>query len=268
MRRGFGETGGDFAEAPGPCSNRDYVQANRRAASDVLGAVDALRKEAWVDATRIVLLGHSAGGMSVLAAASSHPSGVVAVVSFAGGRGSDAPDHVCQPERLVDAWRALGAGATIPSLWVYAANDHFFGPALVREMFGAYRAQGAPAELVSAPPFAADGHALFSAGATELWWPAVASFFAENHLPVDIVWPRAAVEIAPPDTMGEAGKKAFAAYLASEGVEKAFAVGQGGYGWSTGRRTRDAAVQKALANCAEHAPSACSIYAIGDARVP
>src|SRR5262249_9064967 len=160
--------------------------------------------------------------------------GVVAVVSFAGGRGSDAPDHVCEPERLLDAFRAMGR-TTIPSLWIYAENDHYFGPALVRQMLDQYRAEGGPAQLGPAPPFGDDGHALYSAPA--LWWPMVAPFLARHGLPVDVVWPRAPVTLGPPPTLAAPGRAAFATYLGSESIEKAFAVGGQGWGWSTGHRT-------------------------------
>jgi dienelactone hydrolase len=266
MRRGFGETGGAFAEAPGPCSARDYVRASKTAARDVLGAVDALRKEPWVDPTRIVLVGHSAGGMTVLAIAAEGPPGLVAVVSFAGGRGSDTPDHVCQPDRLVDSVRGFGAAAKVPSLWIYAENDHFFAPPFVREMFDAYRAGGAPAELRFVPPFGDDGHRFFGVAPADAWWPLVAPFLAKLHLPVDLVRPRepAALAVAPPVPLSPAAREGFAAYLASDGYEKAFAAGAQAWAWVASQRTREEAMRKALERCAQHGATDCAIVAAGD----
>jgi dienelactone hydrolase len=273
VRRGFGTTGGAFAESPGPCVNRDYLRASRAAAEDVLGAVDVLKKEPWVDPERIILLGQSAGGMAALASAASNPAGVVAVLSFAGGRGSDAPDHVCQPERLVDSLREMGARSKVPSLWVYAENDHFFGPRLAQQMFDAYRSQaaaggGAPAEIVMTAPFGADGHKLFSAGSPDLWWPIIAPFLARQRLPTELAHAREPVRLDPPPTLGRAGLDAFAMYLASDGFEKAFAVGQKAWGWSGGRRNAEDAARKAVANCEAHSAERCTVYAINDARAP
>jgi len=268
MRRGFGKTGGAFAERPGPCKDRDYVDASRSAARDILGAAEALKKEPWVDPTRIVLVGHSAGGLSVLASAATRPPGVVAVISFAGGRGSDAPDHVCQPERLVESLREFGDATNPPALWVYAENDHFFAPALVREMFDGYRSKGAPAELVTLPPFGTDGHKFFTSAPTEAWWSIVAPFLAKNHLPVELERPRPPVALDPPASLGPPGRAAFAEYVASETVEKAFAVGGTAWGWSSGRRTRAEAKQKALETCQLHAHEPCKVVAVGDALVP
>jgi len=36
LRRGFGETAGEFAENPGSCSHPDFLRGERAAAQDVL----------------------------------------------------------------------------------------------------------------------------------------------------------------------------------------------------------------------------------------
>jgi hypothetical protein len=135
-------------------------------------------------------------------------------------------------------------------------------------MFDAYRAGGASAELSFVAPFGADGHKLFSAGPTDLWWPMIAPFLARNGLPVEVVVPRAPVRLDPPPSLAASGREAFAAYLASESVEKAFAVGHGGWGSSLGRRTTREAIQTALEHCRAHATGECKVYAVGDAYAP
>ena len=101
MRRGFGRSDGTYAEKYGvgaTCGNLDYLRVARISAEDVLGAAAALRAEVWVDPDRTVLLGQSTGGLAVTAAAAANPLGVVGILDFAGGRGSDAPDHVCDED--------------------------------------------------------------------------------------------------------------------------------------------------------------------------
>ena len=133
MRRGYGRSSGLFAEALGPCDERNYVRAGRAAATDVLAALADLRRESWVDPTRVVLVGHSMGGFAVLAAvADTPPEGVRGVISFAGAVGSPRPDFICQPDRLIEADRLFGRTARIPSLWIFAENDHYFGPEPLR----------------------------------------------------------------------------------------------------------------------------------------
>jgi hypothetical protein len=70
------------------------------------------------------------------------PSGLVAAISFAGGRGSRDDDDVCNPDGLVQAFATFGKTSRVPMLWVYATNDLFFGPDLARRL-------GAPSKMIS-----------------------------------------------------------------------------------------------------------------------
>jgi pimeloyl-ACP methyl ester carboxylesterase len=119
MRRGFGRSTGNYAErVTGPCNDRDYLTVGRSSAEDVLGAVAALGTKAWVDRKKIVFLGHSSGGFAITAAAATNPAGVVGVISFAGGRGSYAPDRVCGEDHLAADFGEFGKTARIPALWL------------------------------------------------------------------------------------------------------------------------------------------------------
>lgn len=174
-RRGYGESGGQWAETYGPCANPDYYNAGLETARDLRAAVDAVRGEKWADDGRIVLAGQSAGGFGSVAAASQSFKGLVAVVNFAGGRGSLGPDQVCGEERLVEAMSRYGRNATAPTLFIYSANDRFFGPALARRMHAAFNASGAAAEFVEAPPTGLDGHGYFARRMDD-WAPRVEDF--------------------------------------------------------------------------------------------
>src|SRR5688572_11246180 len=91
LRRGFGLTGGGFAEDTGPCSEPDFPRGERAAAADILAAYDYARKLPYVDGSRVILAGQSAGGVAALNAAAHKPEGLVAVLAFAAGRGADPP---------------------------------------------------------------------------------------------------------------------------------------------------------------------------------
>lgn len=174
-RRGYGASGGEWAEAYGPCQDPDYHRAGLETARDLRAAVDAVRGEPWADTRRVVLAGQSAGGFGSVAAASAPLEGLVGVVNFAGGRGSFAPGQVCGEARLVEAMRRYGAGPRVPHLWIYSVNDRFFGPDLARRMHGAFVAAGGAAEFVEAPATGLDGHGYF-ARAMDDWSPRVAAF--------------------------------------------------------------------------------------------
>src|SRR5258706_10829249 len=105
----------------------------------------------YVDGGRVMLIGISAGGFASITAAAQQTPGVVAVLNFAGGRGSDAPDSVCSPDVLVQAYGELGHTVRVPALLLYAQNDHFFGPALAQRFFARFTAARGT-RTVLAPP--------------------------------------------------------------------------------------------------------------------
>jgi hypothetical protein len=69
----------------------------------------------------------------------------------------------------------------VPSLWLYAANDRYFGPALADRLFAAFAgATKAEARFVRMPPYGRDGHQTFAApAAAGHWQEAVSAFLSE-----------------------------------------------------------------------------------------
>ena len=174
-RRGYGASQGAWAEGYGTCADPDYYAAGLETARDVRAAVDAVRSAPWADASRIVLAGQSAGGFGSVAASSQRFEGLLGVVNFAGGRGSQGDDDVCGESRLVEAMARYGGAARVPELWLYSANDRYFYPALARRMHAAFVRSGGSAEFVEVPPTGLDGHGYF-ARAMDDWSPRVAGF--------------------------------------------------------------------------------------------
>jgi dienelactone hydrolase len=263
MRRGYGTSEGAWAESSGECSNAEHERAARETARDLRAALHALASWPAVDAGRIVIIGQSAGGIGSIALAAEPPPGLKAVVNFAGGRGSRAPNDVCREDRLVAAYAALGKTARIPSLWIYTKNDLYFGPGLAKRMFDAYSGQGGSGEFRLLPSFGEDGHALFARrSGLPQWRPLVDDFLRRLKLPT---WsappaePPVAELQAPAELAGES-RSHWARYLESSD-NKAFALSpQGRFAWRSGHYGLDSARAAALEACG---PS-CRIVAEND----
>ncbi|MGH6790001.1 MAG: CocE/NonD family hydrolase [Pseudolabrys sp.] len=268
MRRGYGDSGGSFSESFGSCSNPDYLSAGRASADDLKAAIAALTQRPDIDGTRVVSVGYSAGGFATVALTADPPPGLVAGISFAGGRGSQSDDAVCGSERLVAAFATFGQRSRIPMLWVYAENDHYFGPGLAQKFKDAFSGAGGNVEFVKAPAFGEDGH-VFSTGGILVWPRYVDAFLAEHRLtPGTAPLPRpSSPSLQPPPQLSERGRKAFETYLMS-GQHKAFAVSPDGhFGWRTGQRTVDDAKAGALEYCHRNA-SDCEIVFVDSAAEP
>ena len=74
LRRGFGNSEGAVADAYGTCSDPHYRAAGLSTAEDIVQAVSYFQKQPYVDPTRVLLVGVSAGGFGSIAAASIAPA--------------------------------------------------------------------------------------------------------------------------------------------------------------------------------------------------
>jgi len=176
VRRGFGSSTAPYAENPLLANGtRNYTQAGLEAAKDLKAAVEYMRGKPYIDAKRIILLGQSTGGHSVIAAGSLNIDGVIGVINFAGGRGSYAPDLIRNEDNLLASMGQYGKTSRIPTLWLYSSNDHFFRPAVAQAMYKAYTENGGQATFVTLPAYSNDGHKSF-VGNPKGWEPYVEQF--------------------------------------------------------------------------------------------
>ncbi len=265
MRRGYGGSDGGWAETFGPCNNPNYIAAGKAGAADLRTALEFLSHRPDVDPARMIAVGVSAGGFATVALTADPPPGLVAAISFAGGRGSQESDQVCRTDRLIDAFRAFGKTSRVPMLWVYAANDHFFGPALAQQLKAAFTQGGGNVDFLAAPAFGDDGHSLFSPAGITVWTPYVEAFLQQENLTLrQSPLPLPPPAIAAPKILGANGQKAFASFLI-DAPHKAFALSSDGhFGWQSGMRTVDAARADALKFCQQNG-QACSVQFVDDA---
>jgi dienelactone hydrolase len=220
MRRGFGTSDGP-APVSLSCASPLFQKQFDTNADDLAAALGALSQRPDADASRMLVLGVSAGGGAVLALSARNPPGLAAVVNVSGGL---ALPGCSKDDLLISTIRAYGAASKVPSLWIYAENDSLFGPELVERMRAEYLESGGDARLVRLPPEEKDGHLIFSS-ARKKWLPEMDGFLRSLKLPT---WNEADVDaLMSRGSIGQRSRGFIEAYIAAPS-EKALAREKGG----------------------------------------
>lgn len=182
VRRGFGATGGPYAEFGGSCDRENFVRPGLESARDIAATVDYAATLPFLRPQGMVLVGLSTGGFATIAYNTTPHPRVTALINFSGGRGGhrdNQSNNNCSPEGLIAAAGELGARAATPMLWIYQANDSFFSPAIAGAMYAAFTKAGGQAEYHANPAFGADGHDMFLLnGGSAAWGPEVERYLA------------------------------------------------------------------------------------------
>jgi dienelactone hydrolase len=180
QRRGHGATGGELSESIGTCADPDHFASGVAGADDIAAVVDYMIQQPFVDRRRVTVVGVSTGGWASLAYAARNPPSVEAVVNFAGGRGGHAygrASAICNAGKLIDAARRFGEQARIPTIWLYAGNDSYFGPEVAGSLASAWEAGGGRVERQFLPSYGDEGHAIAEDRAGwDVWGDALQNF--------------------------------------------------------------------------------------------
>lgn len=272
LRQGYGQSSGAAEYAGGSCAQPHHQLAGERDRDTLLAALKAIRQQPWASPKQAVLVGMSSGGFAMLATGAANPPGVQAIINFDGGRGALDGKSFCDQPGLLKALSDYGKRTTIPSLWLYAANDRAFPPAAAKAMFSAYQQNGAPATFVAMPAFGENGHTFMDSAPEAFWWKPVANFLQQQALPYQPIAALPETQLPVPSVLNDEGRQAFQEYAASQRYEKAFAIdAQGDWGVSYWARTRDEAAESALGYCAkqqEAGKAGCHLYTINNEVVP
>jgi dienelactone hydrolase len=265
MRRGFGATGGEFAEDAGPCRNPDYVRGEQAASQDVMAAYEYARALPYVDGNRMLLAGQSAGGIvSMYAAAMYQPKGLVAVLAFAAGRGGNPdlrPGTPCAVEAVARVFDTMGAKIRVPVLMHYAENDKYFGPKTTRLWHDRFVSAGARAEYVMQPSFGRDGHYVFGDIVGVRWWlPAVERFLGQNQVAFNrLDSPSQPLFAKLPVEQSDSCRALYRAFLEAP-APRAYAVSLDGRCGFAG--AMEDATNVALRECKSLSGGQCALYAV------
>jgi len=186
LRRGYGATGGDWAEGLSHRPGDDYALAGLETARDIAATVDYGTVLPFARPQAAVVIGHSGGGWGAIAYNSVPHPHVTALISMAGGRGQSITKEgglagIWRPDLLTDAAGRFGRSATTPMLWVFSQNDKYLDPAIAATLYDAFARNGGKAEFEEVGPYGNDGHRLFfGEGGSQIWGPLVADYLARQ----------------------------------------------------------------------------------------
>jgi len=168
-------------ESNGGCNTQDYETAGRLVAQQIRPVVAALVKAPFVDPGRVVVMGHSGGGLGAIALTEKGAPGLRGVISAAGARGGACAKgeylggHFYN-DNMTAAYQVYARNSTTPVLMLFAEND----PRTTRaeSWRTAYTGAGGSVELVVLPRQPRSGHNI------RRWdpaaWAAPASRFLEG----------------------------------------------------------------------------------------
>ncbi|MDE0035792.1 MAG: dienelactone hydrolase family protein [Deltaproteobacteria bacterium] len=172
-------------ESNGGCNTQDYKTAGRLVAEQIRLVVAELVKEPFVDPGRVVVIGHSGGGLGAIALTEEGAPGLRGVISAAGARGGACAKgeylggHFYN-ENMTAAYQVFARSSTTPVLMLFAKND----PRTARagSWRDAYAGAGGSVELVVLPRQRGSGHSLKRWDSAD-WVPIAGRFLEGLGLP-------------------------------------------------------------------------------------
>ncbi|MFA5956004.1 dienelactone hydrolase family protein [Hyphomicrobium sp.] len=183
QRRGHGATGGTLSEAIGTCANPNHFESGNIAADDIAATIKYMTAQPFIAKGGAIVAGISTGGWASLAIAARNLPQVQAIVNFAGGRGGHAygqANAICGESDLLSAAHLYGKTAREPTIWFYARNDSYFGPALAQTLAGAWSSGGGTVEEHILPAYGADGHTIADdRQGWDIWGPSLDRFLTK-----------------------------------------------------------------------------------------
>jgi len=272
-RRGFAGSTGEYAGDGCNVEANGFSQAR-----DVAATIAYMDRQPFVDKDHVVVAGSSHGGLVTMAygaADAQDVHGVRGLINFSGGlRQDECPNW---QKNLTNAFGAYGEHVQLPSLWMYGSNDSVWQGQLPDDMFEAYIAHGARANMVDFGAYKNDAHRLVGdRDGVSIWWPRVKAFLTEVDMPVAVQYQVSEPHIPSPSGyatvdavtavpfVDDKGREAYRNFL-GQYSSRAFAVSDSGaWSWAEGG---DDPMSVALAGCQKQSTDPCKLYAVDNAVV-
>jgi dienelactone hydrolase len=273
MRQGFSNSGG--AAVGEGCNITGNGEAQ---ADDIVAVTQWIKSQPWADASRMIMMGQSHGGLTTLAYAQNPDPGYKLFVNFAGGLMWASGSCLWQ-ENLRRAFASYGGKTKVPSMWFYGENDSLFPPSVIKPAYEAYVNAGGKAELILYGPFGSDAHGMFGTlDGFAIWRDKVLAKLDAMGLPTSVTHPQfpEVIKIAKPNAtnfaklddtkavpcMSDNCRNGYNTFL-SKNKPRAFATnGKGPWAWA---EMGDDPLKRALDNCNRAAKDeSCKLYAVDD----
>ncbi len=184
-RVGYGVTGGPDIEYTGPCFYKDYGRGMEMVVQELRQVMRYAAALPGVDPRRGLVVGDSFGGVAAVAAAAAGLPGLRGAVNFSGGDGGDLMhhiDHPCRADQMASTLAAYGRRDRVPTLWLYSANDRYWGAQAPRRWFDAFVGAGGRGRFIELPADKNNGHFIFNRN-PQAWHGAFEAFAASLGLP-------------------------------------------------------------------------------------
>ena len=266
-RIGYWETYSDFdPEDTGNPNSPRFEAFDEAVYAQVMATVNFAKTLPYVDTSRWLVGGQSAGGHTSVVVISKAPPGLIGGINFAGGSGGNPdtrPGNPYAPASLESNWAGLAKTAKAPMIWLYWPNDKYWGPDVPKSWHKAWLANGGRAEFPVFPrsPGEEGHHGLDED--MDHWLPHVDAFLGSLGFTAPAIAMRppatgfAAIDDVSKVPVRDDNKSGYQQFLGLK-IPRAFAFAErGGYGLATG----DYAIGRAMGRC-QRFGFKCSLYAV------
>ncbi|WP_263832968.1 dienelactone hydrolase family protein [Sulfurospirillum oryzae] len=183
-RIGYGVSGGpDLEYTPTKLSHANYQHAFEVMATEGVHVVKLAQTLPYVNPENGALIGISYGGAMVIAMSTKNIPSIKAILNLSGGVGGDPiknPGNPRDPQNAEDIFRAYGKLSKIPTVWVYAKNDEYWGKEIPIQWFKAF-AEGGSKTVMYHLGTSTAGHSVFRKD-FDTWFPIFTKLAKEHNI--------------------------------------------------------------------------------------
>ena len=160
------------------CNPAQSIPGADRALRDMAAAMAAILAMPFVDRDRVIIGGHSRGGILSVAYAGQHPEQIKGVINFVGGWLGTG----CQTaSRINKALFQRGAYYPGDTLWLYGGGDPFYSLSHSQENFKAFQAAGGKGTFHTFRRLESSGHSIVAY--SNVWASLVEAYLKRQGLP-------------------------------------------------------------------------------------